>query len=45
VVLDPTVMTSFSAELEAVACDARDRLTGMLSALTEPGEDTDEARA
>lgn len=42
-VMDPGVMTSFSAALEAVACDAKDRIAGVLTALTGGGV-TDAAR-
>lgn len=47
-VLDPAVMTSFSGgpELAAVAAEARERLSAMLIALTQPTEgEPDAARA
>ncbi|MDH2415988.1 DUF302 domain-containing protein [Nocardioides sp. CER19] len=46
-VLDPAVMTTFSDApgLATVAAEARDRLSGMMKALTAGLEDTDAARA
>jgi uncharacterized protein (DUF302 family) len=44
-VFDPAVMTSFSdsGDLAAVAYEARQRLTGMMAALTGDGNESDEA--
>lgn len=44
-VLDPAVMTSFvdGPALDTVADDARERLEGMLAALTKKGPDSDAA--
>jgi uncharacterized protein (DUF302 family) len=44
-VLDPAVMTEFSPVLAEVAREARERLSGMLKALTGDVEDPDAARA
>lgn len=46
-IFDPSAMTSFSADASVaeVAADARQRLTGMLEALTGKTKDDDAARA
>ncbi|OIJ24789.1 DUF302 domain-containing protein [Nocardioides luteus] len=46
-IFDPSAMTSFSADagVAEVAADARQRLTGMLEALTGNEKDDDAARA
>lgn len=44
-VLDPTVMADFSPALAVVAREARERLSGMIEALTGDVEDFDAARA
>jgi uncharacterized protein (DUF302 family) len=44
-VFDPAVMASFSAALSEVAAGARERLSGMMEALTSDQEGTDAARA
>lgn len=44
-VFDPAVMTEFSPVLADVATEARERLSGMMSALTGDVEDPDAARA
>jgi uncharacterized protein (DUF302 family) len=44
-VLDPAVMTDFSPALADVAREARERLSGMMNALTGEMEGSDAARA
>ena len=44
-VFDPAVMTEFSPALAEVASESRERLSGMMNALTRELEDPDAARA
>lgn len=44
-IFDPAVMTEFSPALADVATEARERLSGMMCALTGDVEDPDAARA
>jgi uncharacterized protein (DUF302 family) len=44
-VFDPAVMASFSAALGGVADEARERLSAMMSALSDDQEDSDATRA